>query len=155
MAAYADIAFATQLYGEDYVTTSFDRNNDGEIDTADAELMLEIVSAEIDSYLVGRVAPLPLSPVPLDLKMRCVDIAIYRMCPDAGRLTTEKTDRYKAALEWLKMVADNRIKLTSEGAKVTDASLTQKARVIPAVTAYQDQEVDARWFRRENFRRYF
>lgn len=148
--AYATIDFAVQLYGVDYVTVAFDRDNDGVIDTIATEAMLEIVSAEIDSYLVGRV-PLPLTNVPLDLKMRCVDMAIYRMCPDAARLTTEKTDRFKAAESWLKMVARNEIKLTYEGAS-TGTHLTERARIVTATAAHSEQETDARWFSRENLK---
>lgn len=147
MAAYADIAFATSVYGEDFVTTSFDRNNDGIIDTTDVELMFEIVTAEIDSYLVGRV-PLPLTTVPLDLKMRCVDLCIYRMCPDASRATTEKTERYKAAIAWLELVAANKIRLTVDHEKATGTHETMKATIITAATAMQDQECNARWFDR-------
>ncbi len=152
MAAYADIAFATSAYGSDYVTVSFDRDNDGVIDTADVELMFEIVSAEIDSFLVGKV-PMPLVAVPLDLKMRCVDLCIYRMCPDASRLTTEKTERFKAAQKWLEMVAEGVIKLSAEGAALTGANLNQRATITTAATALQDQEAGARWFKRDRVNR--
>ncbi len=152
MAAYADIAFATSVYGENYVTTSFDRNNDGDIDTADVELMFEIVSAEIDSFLVGKVA-MPLSPIPLDLKLRCVDLCIYRMCPDASTLTTEKIDRFKAAQTWLQMIARNEIKLTSAGEATTGTHLTQRATLITQSEAMQEQECGARWFQRDRSNR--
>lgn len=148
MAAYATIAFATSVYGSDYVTVSFDRNNDGTIDTVDTELMLEIVSAEIDSFLVGKV-PLPLTEVPLDLQMRCIDLCVYRMCPDASRLTTEKTERFKAAQKWLEMVAEGKIKLAADGTALTGANLNQRATLTTAATALQDQETDARWFKRD------
>ena len=83
--------------------------------------------------------------------MRCVDMAIYRMCPDAARLTTEKTDRFKAAESWLKMVARNEIKLTYEGAS-TGTHLTERARIVTATAAHSEQETDARWFSRENLK---
>jgi phage gp36-like protein len=152
MAAYADIAFATSLYGSDYVTVAFDRDNDGVVDTVAAELMFDIVSAEIDSFLVNKV-PMPLTEVPLDLKMRCVDLCIYRMCPEASRLTTEKIDRFKAAQKWLEMVAEGVIKLTADGAALTGANKNQKATLTTAATAAQDQESDARWFKRDRTNR--
>lgn len=155
MAAYADIAFATQLYGASYITTAFDRDGDGEIDTLDAELMFEIASAEIDSFLVGKIE-MPLTTVPLDLKMRCVDIAVYRMCPDAATATVEKRTRFEAAQKWLEMVATNRIKLTAApltGEPLTGAHLTQRATVVTAAAAHYDQQENSRWFSRERTRR--
>jgi phage gp36-like protein len=152
MTAYADIAFATRLYGASYITTSFDRDNDGAVDTADVELMFDIVTAEINSYLVGRIE-MPLTTVPLDLKMRCVDMCIYRMCPDAATATLEKTKRFETAIEWLKAVRDNKIKLTDDAVAVTGTHLTQRAFIVPAVQAHYDQIEDARWFTRERARR--
>jgi len=152
VAAYATIADATALYGTDYVTVAFDRDGDGSIDTTAAELMLEVVSAEMDSFFVGRVEPLPISPVPLDLKMRCIDLAIYRMCPDAARLTEEKTKRFDAAQAWLKMVAKGEIKLTHDSAAVTGANLAQRARVVTAATADGSQGDDTRWFSRKRLK---
>jgi phage gp36-like protein len=113
--------------------------------------MLEVVSAEADSYMVGRVGPLPLENVPLDLKMRCIDLAIYRMCPSADRLTNEKVDRFKAAIEWFKMVAENKIKLAVSGEAVA-GSLTQKARLTTANEAACEQDEGSRWFSRRRTR---
>lgn len=149
MPAYATIEDAVALYGEDYVTVAFDRNGDGEVDTEAAELMLEVVSSEIDSFLVGRVEPLPVSPVPRDLMMRCVDLAIYRMCPDAARLTEEKTRRFDAAQKWLAMVARGEIKLTYGSAAVTSTHQTQRARIVTAEVARASQTENSRWFSRD------
>lgn len=150
MAAYADIDFATSLYGEDYVKVSFDRDGDGEIDTVATEMVFEVVSSEIDSYLVGRV-PLPLTDVPLDLKMRCVDLCIYRMCPDAARLTEEKKARFEAAISYLKMVARNEVKLTFDSAPAAGTHLTQRARIVTQEEACSDQD-GSRMFSRRKLR---
>ncbi len=151
MAAYADIDFAISLYGEDYVTVAFDRDGDGEIDDTATEMVFEIVSSEIDSYLVGRIA-LPLTNVPLDLKMRCVDLCIYRMCPDAARLSEEKTKRFDAAISYLKMVARGEVKLTYDGASAAGTHLTQRARIVTQEDADGEQGDNSRWFNRRSRR---
>jgi len=148
VAAYFTIADAVGLYGEDYVTVSADRDNDGEIDTALAEGMAEIVSAEADSYMMGRV-PLPLENVPLDLKMHCIDIWIYRMSPDAATASIMKEKRFDAAIKWFEMVARGQIKLTYQGEPAVGANKVQSAYVVTANQALSDQLDGARRFSRK------
>jgi phage gp36-like protein len=145
--AYATQADAELLYGSDYVTVAFDRDGDGVIDSGLPELLFDIATAEINSFLAGRV-PLPLSTVPSDVMMRCVDIAIYRACPSAAELTEEKTTRFKAAHDWLKMVAANEIKLTDDGDSL-GTHLTQRARIITGANSYYEQDEGSRYFSRE------
>lgn len=108
--AYATVAEAIELYGEDYVTVSFDRNNDGVLDTAAATRMLDVATAKINGYLKGRIT-LPLASVPDDLKKYCIDIAIYEGCPRASVMTEQKRDRNEAAMVWLRGIRDNKIVL--------------------------------------------
>jgi phage gp36-like protein len=146
--AYADLDYANGLYGPDYITPSVDRDGDGEITSEDealAEAMFDVVTAEMNSYFVGRV-PLPLETVPLDLKMRCVDIFVYRMCTDAGTLSDIKKERFKAAIDWLTLVATNKVKLTVDGASV---GATKNASATLTVAKYQDLDCGARRFTRK------
>ncbi len=150
--AYASAAYAVELYGLDYVLTSFDLDQDGSVDEALADMMLEVASSEMDSFFQGRVPlPIPEDKVPLDLKMRCVDIAIYRAATDPLRASVIKETRFKAAQDWLKMVARNEIKLSFEGASL-GTHLTQRAETVIAARAHREQDPDARRFSRKRLK---
>ncbi len=147
MDAYADLDYARGLYGPDYIDPSVDRDGDNEITSEDEALaaaMFDVVTAEMNSYFVGRV-PLPLETIPLDLKMRCVDIFVYRMCTDAGTLSEIKKDRFKAAIDWLTLVATNKVKLTVEGASV---GTTKNAAASIATAKYAELDCGSRRFTR-------
>ena len=100
---YATVQDAEDLYGADYVGSSFDRDRDGSVDPLAATSAFSKASSEIDSYLATRF-DVPVSPAPDVVKERCIDIAIYRVCPDSA-LTDEKRRRYEDAIAWLKDVA--------------------------------------------------
>lgn len=109
------MAYATQqdivdLYGEEYLLLSADRDGDGTADTGVASAALTAASSEIDSYLSSKY-DLPLADTPSHLTKICVDVAIYHMCPSAPALTEEKSTRYKAAVQWLRDVAKGVIQL--------------------------------------------
>jgi phage gp36-like protein len=70
----------------------------------------------INGYLLGRVT-LPLAIVPEDVKLACVDIAVYRMCPNAVALTEQKKERNEMALQWLKDVKSGKVHLNTGGAE--------------------------------------
>jgi len=110
--AYATVLTAISLYGEDAVIVGTDRDKDGARDTGVFELFLDAATNEIDGYLAGRV-PLPLIPVPKNIAIYCVDIAMYRSRPTADVLTEEITKRYDAAVRYLEMVATNKIRLVA------------------------------------------
>ena len=151
--AYADADFAVTLYGEDYVLTSLDRDQDGVVDTILAAAMFDVCSSEIDSFFQGRV-PLPIDPtrIPLDLKMRCVDLVMYRAASDPATMSTIKETRFKAAQEWLQMVAKNQIKLSYAAEPATGTHLTQRAEVVTAKAAHYEQTSEARRFSRKNLK---
>ncbi len=155
MAAYADQQFAIDCYGLEYVTVSCDRNRDGTIDSAAFALALDIATAKINSALLGRV-PLPLAEVPLDVKIYCVDLAIYDMCPSASVRTEEKTKRYDAAQSWLKRVADNKIKLAIGGsaapAPAAGPHLTASPETVESVAQIDEIREGARDYTRESLK---
>lgn len=73
---------------------------------------LSDASAEIDGYLVGRMA-LPLANPPEILRVHCCTIALYRLL---GSGVDEATaEAYKLALAYLGKVADGRITLQPPG----------------------------------------
>jgi len=113
--AYATAARAVSLYGEDFVTVGCDRDQDGVRDPGVFESFLDLATNEIDGYLVGR-DPLPLSPVPPQIEIYCIDIAIYRARPTADVLTEEVKDRYRAAIRYLENVQRNKIRLVPDSA---------------------------------------
>lgn len=67
-------------------------------------------SAEIDGYLVGRMA-LPLASPPAILKVHCCTIALYRLLGSSAEEGTRED--YKAALAYLAKVADGRISISA------------------------------------------
>lgn len=71
---------------------------------------LDDASAEIDGF-IGRLLPLPNPPPPV-IKLRCIDIALYRLFGggDAGDL--ERI--YREAIAWLRDVADGKIAFTDD-----------------------------------------
>ena len=148
MAAYATEAYAIQMYGADYVTLAFDRDGDGVSDAGVADLWLDIATDEINARLAGKVA-LPVTTVPRILKVRCVDIAIYRASPSASELTEEKKARYKAAMDWLEAIADNKVKLTDDNGVPLAAHLTQRVTLVTGQDAYAQQASGVRYFSRE------
>ena len=67
-------------------------------------------TAEIDGYLVGRMA-LPLASPPAVLKLHCCTIAIFRLLGSSVDENTRKD--YEAVCAYLARVADGRILLTA------------------------------------------
>jgi phage gp36-like protein len=128
--SYATIQDANDMYGEDYVLTSVDRDSDGEPDTTALTKALSKASSEIDSYLGVRYN-VPLTTVPEIIKGYTIDIAIYKCSsgPAAG-LTEEKRQRYDDAIKWLINLSKG---VTSLGLEETDAD-TEHRPVIEAET---------------------
>jgi phage gp36-like protein len=108
---YASLSDATELYGDEYVVTSVDRDSDGEADTSAFGSALDKASSEIDTYLAKRYET-PVSPAPEFLKQICIDIAIYRSSPGLER-TDEKRERYNDAIRWLRDVSAGKATLAT------------------------------------------
>ena len=72
---------------------------------------LDDASAEIGGF-IGRLLPLP-DPAPPAVKLRCADIALYRLFGGEG----EREKLYDGAVAWLRRVGSGEIALTaSDGA---------------------------------------
>jgi phage gp36-like protein len=81
----------------------------GELNAVVLDRALGDASAEIDGYLVGRVA-LPLANPPAVLTVHCCTIALYRLLGSAADENTRKA--YELVCAYLAKVADGRIALT-------------------------------------------
>lgn len=103
--AYASQQDIIDLYGEDCLSASADRDSDGSADSTPVTNALDTASNEIDSYL-GTLYDIPLTSVPDQVKTVCIDIAIYRLSYGFGAgLTDEKAKRYDNAIRWLRDAA--------------------------------------------------
>jgi phage gp36-like protein len=105
--AYATVSDLIAAYGPQEVIALTDREDAGAVDSAVALEALERASSEAESYLAARYA-LPLATTPQALTAVVCDIARYRLTGGAANETDPITDRYKAAVGWLKDVAAGR-----------------------------------------------
>lgn len=100
-----------ERYGADLMVQLTDRDEPqtGEINDARLDRVLLDAAAEIDAYLVGRVA-LPLQAPPPVLKVHACTIALYRLRGSSASEAEQKD--YDRALAWLSKVATGAIALT-------------------------------------------
>lgn len=108
--AYATTQDAIDLYGEDYILTSVDRDEDGVADIPSFGDAITQGQSELDSY-IGALYDLPLAAVPDVLVRFTVDTAVYISSMTAGTLTEEKTKRYERAIAWAKLVSEGKVSL--------------------------------------------
>jgi phage gp36-like protein len=102
--SYASISTLVDQFGEDEVTRSADRDQDGAADVGVVDQALKDADGEINSY-IAVVYKLPLNPVPDVVVTYAGVIALYRMSLQTGVLTDEKRQRYEDAIRWLRDVA--------------------------------------------------
>lgn len=100
---YATQADIIALYGADALVVA-DRTGDGAIEHAAVARALASAKGEIDTFLHVRYT-LPLTEVPEHLKTLCIDIAVYRLALSAAVMTDEVKERYKNAIDTLKLIA--------------------------------------------------
>lgn len=124
MAAYATIAQATEIYGLAYLTIACDRDSDGVLDTDDFNKQLDIATRQMNAYLLGRYA-LPLATPPEHFQKLCTDIAVHN-CAATNDVATDKMEaRYDEAIEYMKLIATNKVKLeTAVDATTGNAAAT-------------------------------
>lgn len=103
--AYATRADIVSIYGAEFLEDLTPH------DVADADSAmdqaLEDASDEIDAYLSARYS-VPRTPAPRVLRRPFVDIAAYVLANSHTRLTTTMEDRYKQAIDLLKMIAQGK-----------------------------------------------
>jgi phage gp36-like protein len=108
--AYATTQDIIDRYGEDQLLVLADRDGDGIADQGVTSRALADADSEIDLY-VGSRYDLPLAVVPSVLVQVAVDIAVYRMSPDAMTATEEVRTRYADARATLKSIAKGEVSL--------------------------------------------
>lgn len=101
---YATQQDMLELEGEDAVYAAADRNGDGTLDEDAIARALDNASGEMNSY-IGQRYDLPLAIDPPWAKQTCIDIAIYRLCRGADRLSKPIIKRYEDAQSFLSQVA--------------------------------------------------
>lgn len=111
--AYADLAYAIEVYGENYVKTSCDRDADDEVDIESFERALIRATSRINGFLVGKIG-LPLTLVPEVLRIYCVDLAIEDCSSTADTATEIKTKRAERAMSELKLIAAGKMRLIQD-----------------------------------------
>lgn len=126
---YAAVEFLVNRFGQREAISLSDRERTGNLNTRVLSDALDEASAEIDTYLAGRYA-LPLDPQPKMLAGVCCDIARYRLCGGETVMTDEIDKRYKAAINFLKLVAAGDVTLGS----TTTGSVTQPDDSVQFVT---------------------
>ncbi len=110
MAAYATIAQATEIYGLAYLTIACDRDGNGVLDTDDFNKQLDIATRQMNAYLLGRYS-LPLTTPPEHFQKLCTDITVHN-CASTNDVSTKKIkDRYDEAIDYMKLIAHNKVKL--------------------------------------------
>lgn len=112
--AYATLQNIIDYYGNDQLLITFDRDNNGVVDSEIVAAALDRASAEIDGYLTGRYTVPLVEPVPEILIGFCVDIALYKGAFNPALVTEEKRKRYRDAIRYLEKVAEGRITLGIE-----------------------------------------
>ena len=111
---YATRADLERLWGLEFLSDLLPQ--DVTLDTALDEA-LGHAGDEIDAHLSARYT-LPLQSPPAVLTMPAADIAIYRLANRHEALTETLTDRYKAAVDLLKRIADGKAGLGADEPKV-------------------------------------
>ena len=108
--SYATVEDIINRYGENFLYTIADRDNDDTLDTTAVDSALSDASGLMNSYLSTRYT-LPLVDFPDLLKRLCTDIAVYWLAEDGGGTTEEKRQRYEDALQWLGRIANGKAEL--------------------------------------------
>lgn len=109
MAYCTESDITKQLPGDRLIELT-DDNNDGDADTGIIDQAIADADAEIDSYLAGRYI-VPVSPVPDVVKKLSVDISIWNLYSRRSVADETRKERYKAAIEMLKLVAKGQVTL--------------------------------------------
>ncbi len=101
-----------QLSPEQLIELTDDDGNDLP-DSGVIEQAIADADAEIDSYLAGRYT-VPVSPVPAVIRKLSVDIAIWNLYSRRTVTDENRKERYKAAIDLLKLVSEGKAALGAD-----------------------------------------
>lgn len=110
MTPYAEQDDIVALYDERLLENIAWDDDAEAIDTTMVSSALTRATDFMNSYIGARYR-LPLATTPKVFVQPCVDIAVYFIAHDAGRLTDEIKDRFKMQIGWLKDVSAGRATL--------------------------------------------
>jgi phage gp36-like protein len=111
--AYCTSDNLKQVETEQTIIDLTDDNDTGSIVSDNVNRAIADADALIDSYLTGRVASLPLSPVPSLISKISIEIAVYNLYLRryGGRMPEGVADRYKEAKAMLKDIRDGKLQI--------------------------------------------
>ncbi|EGG93502.1 Mu-like prophage protein [gamma proteobacterium IMCC1989] len=122
---YATVEDINARYGDDFLYTIADRDNDDTLDTTAVESALADATGSINSYLSTRYT-LPLVETPDLLKRHCASIAVYWLATDNGGASEDQRQQYEDATKWLERIAKGTAELnigeSSEGEETETAT---------------------------------
>lgn len=131
--SYALITDMSDAYGLEALIVAGDFDGDGRPDTSQAEAALEWAAGEIDKKIGGRYSlPLP-DPLPQALKWlkgTHVDLAFWRLCQTADRMTDQIEKRAEMALAQLDAIASGKQTLPGLTPSGGGAQLCAETRVM-------------------------
>lgn len=138
---YATRDDMVQAFGEDELIELTDRAETGEMDNTVIAAALAAAAAEIDGY-VGRVAALPLTTIPANLRQVALAIARYRLdtTQSEGRVRLD----YQDALDTLEKIAKGVIALDLPSAEAP-AQMHTRVRGGSAAPVFTPQRLGRDW----------
>ena len=108
--SYATPAEVIESRGRNDIGVLAGLDGNGDPDSAVIQKALDDASDEIDTYIAAKYQ-LPLATTPKVLTRIAIDIAVYRMAPEADKLTEERRRRYTDAVKFLDKVAKGTVSL--------------------------------------------
>jgi len=107
---YATSQNCIDRFGSDVVITATDRTNTGTLGVALLAKALADADSTINSYVSG-LPGFPFTPVPDAFEKLACDIALYYAALPASAATEEMRQRYEDAIDYLKLVGKQQIRL--------------------------------------------
>lgn len=107
---YATEQNCIDRYGEDTVIVATDRDGDGSVDSTVMSNALSDADATIDSYVSG-LPGWPFDPTPDSFERIACDLALYYAAQPANAATESQRQRYEDAIQYLRDVGTQKIRL--------------------------------------------
>jgi len=116
---FATVQDLEARFGRQELLLLADRDNDGELDAGVVEAHLQDADAEIMSHIGLAVSSIDPANPPLNLKRIACDIARYRLY--GANPNEDARARYKDAIAFLRLVAENKATLDGGATAPADA----------------------------------
>lgn len=131
--AYSLQADLLEQISEDKLTQLTDDDDTGSIDSDVITRAIADADAEIDGY-AGTLYDVPFSPVPVSIRKRSVDIAIYNLYARRKGAPEDRRIRYNDAIRFLKDLSKGIVTVGADGPAVDadgrpEATTTKSDRI--------------------------